>query len=382
MIRQLDDVSADQLARIITGYTSEAAYTVRKSETPERTLFTLELIALETPRTKHYHAIDNETVTRYKGVLAQGLSFGAYQGDALVGLAIAERHDWNNSLWVWEFHVAESHRGQGTGTRLMEALVDAAKQAGVRVVICETQSANVPAIRFYRRMGFELDGVDLSYYTNHDVESGEVAVFMKRWLGSGRPGRSPLPGCERGRSLARLLDQIIVIDIECTCWKGNPPPDEESEIIEVGICTLDVASWRRGLKRSVLVRPTQSRVSAFCTQLTTLTQAQVDTGVSFSRVCSLLQDEYRSSERVWASYGDYDRSQFVRQCYASGIVYPFGASHLNIKTLFALIYKLRHEVGMAQALDLLKLPLEGTHHRGGDDAWNAAAILARVLNRM
>lgn len=180
--------------------------------------------------------------------------------------------------------------------------------------------------------------------------------------------------------MARLLDQIIVIDIECTCWQGDPPPDEEGEIIEVGICTLDVASGRRWAKRSVLVRPTQSRVSAFCTQLTTLTQAQVDTGVSFSRVCSLLQDEYRSSERVWASYGEYDRGQFVRQCYAAGIVYPFGASHLNIKTLFALKHKLSREVGMVQALEMLKLPLEGTHHRGGDDAWNAAAILGRVLH--
>jgi inhibitor of KinA sporulation pathway (predicted exonuclease) len=177
-----------------------------------------------------------------------------------------------------------------------------------------------------------------------------------------------------------LLDHIIVVDIECTCWQGNPPPDEESEIIEVGICTLDVATGTRGQKRSVLVRPTHSTVSAFCTQLTTLTQAQVETGVSFSRVCSLLQDEYRSSERVWASYGDYDRSQFQRQCYASGIVYPFGVSHLNIKTLFALVHKLRHEVGMAQALDMLKLPLEGTHHRGGDDAWNAATILSCLLN--
>jgi inhibitor of KinA sporulation pathway (predicted exonuclease) len=181
--------------------------------------------------------------------------------------------------------------------------------------------------------------------------------------------------------VARLLDHIIVIDIECTCWQGSPPPDEEGEIIEVGICTLDVASGRRGPKRSVLVRPAHSTVSAFCTRLTTLTQAQVETGVSFSRVCSLLQDEYRSSERVWASYGDFDRTQFQRQCYASGIVYPFGTSHINIKTLFALTHKLPQEVGMPQALGLLRVPLEGTHHRAGDDAWNTAAILSSLLKR-
>ncbi|EFH86724.1 hypothetical protein [Ktedonobacter racemifer] len=27
----------------------------------------------------------------------------------------------------------------------------------------------------------------------------------------------------------------------------------------------------------------------------------------------------------------------------------------------------------------MRLPLEGTHHRGNDDAWNSAAILAELL---
>ena len=34
---------------------------------------------------------------------------------------------------------------------------------------------------------------------------------------------------------------------------------------------------------------------------------------------------------------------------------------------------------MARALEMLALPLEGTHHRGADDAWNIAGILARLL---
>ncbi|GHO66001.1 hypothetical protein KSC_048930 [Ktedonobacter sp. SOSP1-52] len=29
----------------------------------------------------------------------------------------------------------------------------------------------------------------------------------------------------------------------------------------------------------------------------------------------------------------------------------------------------------------MRLPLEGTHHRGDDDAWNSAAILAELLRR-
>jgi inhibitor of KinA sporulation pathway (predicted exonuclease) len=36
---------------------------------------------------------------------------------------------------------------------------------------------------------------------------------------------------------------------------------------------------------------------------------------------------------------------------------------------------------MGGALRHLGLPLEGTHHRGGDDAWNIAAILAWCLRQ-
>lgn len=43
----------------------------------------------------------------------------------------------------------------------------------------ETHTA-VPAIRFYRSVGFQVEGIDLSYYTNMDVTDFEVAIFMKR----------------------------------------------------------------------------------------------------------------------------------------------------------------------------------------------------------
>jgi ribosomal protein S18 acetylase RimI-like enzyme len=52
----------------------------------------------------------------------------------------------------------------------------------MRVLVCETQSTNVPAIRFYRALGFVLEGLDLSLYSNHDYPDGEIAIFMKRYL--------------------------------------------------------------------------------------------------------------------------------------------------------------------------------------------------------
>lgn len=59
--------------------------------------------------------------------------------------------------------------------------------------------------------------------------------------------------------------------------------------------------------------------------------------------------------------------------------YPFGISHLNVKTLFAKSFGLPHEVGLDAACQRLGIEMEGTHHRGDDDAWNIADVLCRLL---
>jgi inhibitor of KinA sporulation pathway (predicted exonuclease) len=127
------------------------------------------------------------------------------------------------------------------------------------------------------------------------------------------------------------------------------------------------------------VRPERSTVSKFCTQLTTLTQEQVEKGIAFQEACSILKKRYLSKDRIWASYGDYDRLQFEKQCRARNINYPFGPGHINVKSLLAIIHALPREIGMSEALELLNLPLSGVHHRAGDDAWNIALILSELL---
>ena len=179
--------------------------------------------------------------------------------------------------------------------------------------------------------------------------------------------------------MAKKLDQILVIDVEATCWETEPPEDQESEIIEIGICPLDVAAGDRLEKQSILVKPEKSTVSAFCTNLTSLTQEDVEEGISFKQACAILKKDYLSKKRTWASYGDYDRRQFERQCLAHNISYPLGPTHINVKNLFAIVNRLSFEVGMSQALKILNLPLEGIHHRGEDDAWNIARILWEIL---
>jgi inhibitor of KinA sporulation pathway (predicted exonuclease) len=182
--------------------------------------------------------------------------------------------------------------------------------------------------------------------------------------------------------MTKRLDTILVVDLESTCWEGPPPAGQEHEIIEIGLCLLEVATLERVEKRAILVRPARSTLSPFCIALTTLTQEELEReGLSLAKACALLREEYCSQARPWASYGEYDRYQLERECRRKGVPYPFGARHLNVKTLFALAHALPREIPLDEALRLRGFPLEGTHHRGLDDAWNIARLLGELLGQ-
>lgn len=179
--------------------------------------------------------------------------------------------------------------------------------------------------------------------------------------------------------MAKRLDRIIVIDVESTCWDGPPPNGQVSEIIEIGLCPLDVTTLKRLGKRSLLVKPERSEISPYCTELTTLTPEMFGEAGTFRDAVQILTQEYDPKHRLWASWGDYDRRQFEQMCQLYNQPYPFGPGHLNIKTLFAVACGLPHEVGLDGAYKHLGLTMEGTHHRGDDDAWNIAGVLSWLL---
>lgn len=181
-IKSLVELDFADLEHLIIGYVSNAKYRVSKIEAADRFILSLELVALSQPFIKHYDHLDTATLEYYTNVPQLGFSFGAFETERCVGIALAEPRQWNQSLWVWEFHVAETHRRRGVGRQMMEAVSTHARAAGLRSIVCETQNTNVPAIRFYQAVGFQIEGVDISYYSNADFPDGEIALFMKRRL--------------------------------------------------------------------------------------------------------------------------------------------------------------------------------------------------------
>ncbi|WP_103867338.1 3'-5' exonuclease [Aquimarina sp. I32.4] len=180
----------------------------------------------------------------------------------------------------------------------------------------------------------------------------------------------------------KTTNTIIIIDLEATCWNGSIPKGQVNEIIEIGICLLDTQTGSISKNQGILVKPERSEVSPFCTELTTITQELLDTkGISFEAACKILRTEYLGYQYTWASYGQYDLNMMRKQCSVRGVDYPLSANHINVKTLFSEVKGLRRKVGMKGALGILEIPLEGTHHRGVDDAKNIAKILDWCLRQ-
>lgn len=174
----------------------------------------------------------------------------------------------------------------------------------------------------------------------------------------------------------RLL--VNVLDLEATCWEGLPPPGRTGEVIEIGLCVVAVAVRERLSRHQLVMKPARSEVSAFCTRLIGWTAAQVAGGVTFQAACRQLMREFRADSRLMVSWGGYDFRQLRRQRTETGTPFPL-RQHLDLKWAHQEFYRLPKRLGLSQALEQAGLPFEGRAHVGADDAWNVAALLARML---
>lgn len=181
--------------------------------------------------------------------------------------------------------------------------------------------------------------------------------------------------------MAIRTDIVNVIDLEATCWErpDERPDDERQEIIEIGICAVDVPGRKILDKEAIFVRPTQSKISDFCTELTSITPDMVEDAGSLPEAFHRLYDRYDCQNRIWASWGDWDRKMFLKDCRAKGVMYPFPDTHFNIKALYSLHNGLTTQRGLGKACHLEGLEFEGTHHRGVDDAYMISQLMLKIL---
>lgn len=84
------------------------------------------------------------------------LSFGLWEGKTLVGLALGRRRTWQTGpeFWMEEFGVSPRLQGRGIGGAFLRAIERRVATQGLTHLILLT-SREVPAFRFYQRLGYE-----------------------------------------------------------------------------------------------------------------------------------------------------------------------------------------------------------------------------------
>lgn len=177
---------------------------------------------------------------------------------------------------------------------------------------------------------------------------------------------------------------LLVVDLEATCWQTDSErKNQANEIIEIGYAVLDLKELKILENKAIMVVPTTSKISPFCTQLTTLKAEDVTLEAGALPYGKALQSIKAVMDKYdvfsWASYGDYDRTMFVRQCNRECFINPMPRKHMNISHLVEQING-GQRIGMDKALRLFTIPMIGTHHRGVDDAMNIARIQVTILH--
>lgn len=175
----------------------------------------------------------------------------------------------------------------------------------------------------------------------------------------------------------------LVIDLEATCDNAGAVPKREMEIIEIGAVLVDPTTFEPLAEFQSFVRPVRHpKLTRFCCELTSITQADVDAAPRFPEALAALREFMRGEQPLFCSWGAYDRGQFKLDAERHKVKLPFGPDHLNVKEAFSQALGSRKRFGMSGALRRLGLPLEGTHHRGIDDARNIARILPYAIGAL
>lgn len=179
----------------------------------------------------------------------------------------------------------------------------------------------------------------------------------------------------------------VVLDFEATCEEDHIKWNNQ-EIIEFPMIVVHNRKIIREFHK--YVKPVFNKVlTRFCTNLTGITQSQVDSSDEFTQVLAdaiifinELQKDFPNDEIKFVTCGDWDlRTMIYKQCKLSNISVPiFFKNYVNIKNIFSEKTGVpKKEIGgMVGMLKYFNIRLEGRHHSGIDDCRNIVKILIRL----
>ncbi|KAM9792352.1 ERI1 exoribonuclease 2 [Neosynchiropus ocellatus] len=199
----------------------------------------------------------------------------------------------------------------------------------------------------------------------------------------------------------QIFSYLIVIDFESTCWREKN--NLSQEIIEFPAVLLNTSTGEVESEFHTYVQPQERPLlSDFCTELTGITQAQVEAGIplriclsQFSRWLQKLQLQmgvaFPSKEKrapppsavklcTFLTWSDWDLGVCLQyECKRKQIHKPDVLnSWIDLRSTYRLFYD-RKPKGLNGALQDLGIQFAGREHSGLDDARNTAQLAWRMM---
>lgn len=78
---------------------------------------------------------------------------------------------------IHDVRIDFDHRRQGLAMALLYQAIGEAREKEFRAVSAETTTENYPAAQLLLKCGFEVAGLDIKRYSNHDLVKESVAMF-------------------------------------------------------------------------------------------------------------------------------------------------------------------------------------------------------------
>lgn len=177
--------------------------------------------------------------------------------------------------------------------------------------------------------------------------------------------------------------KALYIDTELTCWHGFPPENHKSEVIQIGICEVELSSLEISRCIRYYVKPFNKwEISSYCTELTGITHEQVSKlGRPFNELGNTITKEWAPKNKMIHTWGD-DIGVLEDAAKSASVKSPWGRNISNLSYAFRSAFNLKRNLSLENALNYLGLEFEGKPHDALIDARNTARLHIEMLKRL
>ncbi|XP_058975249.1 3'-5' exonuclease Snipper-like isoform X3 [Musca domestica] len=199
----------------------------------------------------------------------------------------------------------------------------------------------------------------------------------------------------------QTYEYVIAVDFEATCWENQAPPRwRESEIIEFPAILVNLKTGKIEAEFHKYIMPIESpKLSAYCTELTGITQKNVDNGIPLQTALMMFQEWLRKELRVrhltlpkmskdnkagncaFVTWTDWDFGICLnKECSRKRLKKPpYFNQWIDLRAIYREWYKYK-PINFLDALTHVGLEFEGKQHSGIDDAKNLSKLTFKLVN--